>query len=107
MFADEETYRWVKHSGVLNIDILSAAYHIKPVTVVACLFWDQARAFKFTIPRPMVQGCGQHYNNYEQQYVLTGSGTYSGFGETDMHCAQQHVPIMRIEVSLPLALPAL
>jgi hypothetical protein len=39
--------------------------------------FDAANAIKITIPRPRPQG---------------------SYGETDMHCAQQHVPLMHIKV---------
>ncbi|KAL8291426.1 hypothetical protein RQP46_002404 [Phenoliferia psychrophenolica] len=74
MFEEESTYQWVKSSGVLNPTTMSAAFNMDESKVVACMFWDQARAFKFTIPRVKSQG---------------------GFGERDMHGCQQHIPLMR------------
>ena len=55
MFLNEEEYLWVKQSGILNIATLSKLYNTDPKKVQTCMFFDPALAFKFTIPRPMVQ----------------------------------------------------
>ncbi|KAF2160626.1 hypothetical protein M409DRAFT_29014 [Zasmidium cellare ATCC 36951] len=79
-FNERPEYEWVKNSGLLNPANLSKFYNLDPKKVVTCIFNEPAIAFKFTIPRPVVQG---------------------GFGETDMHAAQQYMPIAGIEVPLP------
>ena len=43
-------------------------------------FFDLVNAVKITLPRPRAQG---------------------GIGETDMHAAQQHVPLQEIRVPWP------
>ncbi|KZT00674.1 uncharacterized protein LAESUDRAFT_732091 [Laetiporus sulphureus 93-53] len=82
MFPNEEIFQAVQNSGVLTKEILAKMYGVKPETVLACLFFPQARAFKFTIPRVHPNG---------------------SFGETDMHGCQQHIPLGDIDVPLPIA----
>lgn len=77
MFDDDETFQTVKKSNVLSVDAITRLYHIPEDDVIACLFWDQARAFKATIKRPNVSG---------------------QFGDVDMHGSQQHVPLMYLQV---------
>lgn len=80
MLPNEEIFEAVRSSRTLTKDILARAYNVKPETVLACLFFQQARAFKFTIPRVYSNG---------------------SFGETDMHGCQQHIPLGDIEIPLP------
>ncbi|CCM05102.1 uncharacterized protein FIBRA_07309 [Fibroporia radiculosa] len=82
IFPNDEIYRAVKNSDVLTVDALAHAYSVEPKKVLACLFFDQARAFKFTIPRVRPNG---------------------SFGETDMHGCQQHIPLGDIEVPVLVA----
>lgn len=56
MLEEESTYQWVKQCGALNLSSMAAAFKTDKVKVIACLFYDQARAFKFTIPRAKGQG---------------------------------------------------
>ena len=55
MFAEEAEYQWMKKAGVLEKTRLAKLYNTEPDKVVTCMFFDPARAFKFTIPRPRVQ----------------------------------------------------
>lgn len=76
MFPDEDSYQRVKRSGVLNQQVFARLYKIAPdkVRFFEC---DNARAFKFSIPRPIVQG---------------------DLGDGDMHGGQQFAPLMDVEV---------
>ena len=56
MFTNDEEYEWVKQSGVFNLKTLSRLYSTKPEDVQTCMFFDPAKAFKFTIPLPRMQG---------------------------------------------------
>lgn len=55
MFEDDETYRRVVKSGVLNRSLISSLYNISENAI---LFFehDLARAIKISIPRPHIQG---------------------------------------------------
>jgi hypothetical protein len=73
MFSSAATYEAVKGCGVLNQETVARLYHIPEDGVLACLFWDQALAFKATIKRPKP------------------SGTW---GDGDVHGSAQHAPLM-------------
>jgi hypothetical protein len=76
MFPDEKSYLRVKQSGVLNVSLFAKLYRCDPGTV---LFFecDNALAFKFSIPRPVVQG---------------------ELGDGDLHGGQQFMPLVDVEI---------
>ena len=76
MFPDDESYLRVKSSGMLTIARFAELFRCpeKHVLFFEC---DNARAFKFSIPRPIVQG---------------------NLGDGDMHGGQQFIPLMDIEI---------
>jgi Domain of unknown function (DUF4387) len=76
MFSSAPEYQRVKRSGVLTAERFAQLYGV-PVSDVAAFECDQAIAFKFSIPRPLVQG---------------------DFGDGDMHGGQQYAPLLDIEV---------
>jgi Domain of unknown function (DUF4387) len=80
MFAEDETYLKVKKCGVLTQSTVAQLYNIDEDDVIACLFWDAARAFKATIKRHAVSG---------------------GYGETDTHGSQQHAPFLYLVLPIP------
>jgi Domain of unknown function (DUF4387) len=80
MFSNQEIYQKVKSAGVLKKEIFSQLYNIRPDHVIASMYWDAAMAYKATIVRPAVSG---------------------GYGETDTHGSQQHVPLEFIVFPFP------
>lgn len=80
MFSDHDVYQKVKSAGVLKKEIFSQLYNLKPDRVVTSMYWDAAMAYKATIIRPAVSG---------------------GYGETDTHGSQQHVPLEFIVFPFP------
>ena len=76
MFPDDESYLRAKHSGVLTVPRFAELFRCQErhVRFFEC---DNARAFKFSIPRPIVQG---------------------NLGDGDMHGGQQFIPLMDIEI---------
>ena len=76
MFDDEATYRRVRDCGVLSPRALAPLYGVTD-NEVAIIPFDVARAIKITVPRR----------------VRSGSP-----GDTDVYGAQQHVPLMQLEV---------
>lgn len=83
MFDDAALYRQVKDSGVLTPELVCALYAVAPDDLVAFLFFDPALAFKFTLKR-----CGDQ----------------GGIGERDTFGAQQHAPLLDINIPVrPLA----
>ncbi|MEK9754171.1 MAG: DUF4387 domain-containing protein [Rhodospirillaceae bacterium] len=55
MFEDEETYRRVVRSGVLNRALVSELFNVSE-NEIQFFEHDLARAIKFSIPRPYIQG---------------------------------------------------
>jgi len=76
MFADDDTYLRVKNSGALTIARFAKLFQC-PENSVLFFECDNARAFKFSIPRPQVQG---------------------DLGDGDLHGGQQFIPLMDIEI---------
>lgn len=76
MFSVPSDYERVKRSGALTAERFAEIYGValKDVDAFEC---DLALAFKFSIPRPRVQG---------------------DFGDGDMHGGQQYAPLLEIEV---------
>jgi hypothetical protein len=77
IFKDRECLEKARASNMLIPEILGPLYNIKAESVLVCMFYEPANAFKFTIPR------------------WTPSG---GFGEIDLHASQQHVPLMYVSI---------
>jgi hypothetical protein len=79
VFPDRLTFDKVRASGVINRELVSRLYHV-PVKDVLLVEFPPANAIKATIPR------------------LHGSGDLE---DTDVYGAQQHAPLMDVEVPLP------
>jgi hypothetical protein len=73
---DEASYMRVKRSGVLTVARFAELFRCSPASV-RFFDCDNARAFKFSIPRPITQG---------------------DLGDGDLHGGQQFVPLMDIDV---------
>jgi hypothetical protein len=80
MFDDPETYALVRDSGVLGGELMQRLYRVGADEVLSTHFFDAALSFKATIARKV------------------GSGTV---GDTDVFGAQQHAPLLDVEISLP------
>ena len=78
MFDDTAKYQRVKDSGVINAHRIAEIYRVRLDDVLVCRPYDPAVAFKITIRRPI------------------GSGDVQ---DRDVYGCQQHVPLMKIEVS--------
>jgi hypothetical protein len=76
VFPDDASYLRVKNSGALTIARFAELFRCREehVQFFEC---DNARAFKFSIPRPIVQG---------------------DLGDGDMHGGQQFIPLMDVEI---------
>ena len=79
MFDDEENYRIVKRSGVIDRELVCRLYRVRAEDVYHVVCFDAARAIKITIKRPVDSG---------------------GVGDTDVYGAQQHAPL--IDVMIPI-----
>lgn len=77
IFKNEEIYEKVKESGIINSDLIADLYDIPVDEVISVISYDAARAIKATIKRPRPSGA---------------------LGETDVYGAQQHAPLLNIEI---------
>lgn len=75
IFNDLAAYNFAKGSPKLTAEYLVPLWSSSPKDIIGCQFSEPACAFKFTLPRPW------------------GAG---GFGERDLHCSQQHVPLLNL-----------
>ena len=81
VFKTKEDFEAVKKSGVITRELVSQLYNVPTQNIITFGFFDLINAVKITLPRPRAQG---------------------GIGETDMHAAQQHVPLQeKIRVPWP------
>jgi hypothetical protein len=76
LFMNDEDYAHVKQSGRLNAEAFAGLYQL-PVAEVRFFVCDNARAFKFSMPHPTIQG---------------------NLGATDLHGGQQFIPLLDIEI---------
>ena len=81
MFDDPETYALVRDSGVLGGELMQRLYRVDADEVLSTHFFDAALSFKVTIARKV------------------SSGTV---GDTDVFGAQQHAPLLDVEIPLPV-----
>ena len=77
MFKDPETYERVKQSGVFSRELFAELYRIPVEKVLNFCFFDQAYAIKATVARPISSGTA---------------------GDSDVFGAQQHAPLLEIDV---------
>jgi hypothetical protein len=83
LFSDGSIYSLVKSSSLLTTATVARLYHLKEDEIIYCGFYDQARAFKATIPR-------------KRKGLATPSG---GFMETDVHGSQQYAGLLELELT--------
>ncbi|MCI6702766.1 MAG: DUF4387 domain-containing protein [Prevotellaceae bacterium] len=77
IFKDFETYNKVKAAQAINKANFCEAYGIDESDIFHLVYFDPAKAVKITIRRPISSGA---------------------LGETDVYGAQQHAPLMAMEV---------
>ena len=76
MFADQATYERVCDCGAINSERIASLYNVSQ-NQVSIIPYDVAYAIKITVPR------------------LVPSGS---FGDTDIYGAQQHGPLLDIQI---------
>lgn len=77
MFDELATYRLVRDSGALSREAIAALYNVADAEIVYCDFFEPALAFKATIIR---------------------QGSQGGIGERDTFGAQQHAPLLTVQI---------
>jgi Domain of unknown function (DUF4387) len=78
IFKSESIYTAVTESNLLNASLLCDLYKIAPKDVISIVYFKPANAVKMTIRRPIVSGA---------------------VGDTDIYGAQQHAPLLNIEIN--------
>ncbi len=76
VFKDKKTYEKVKASGILCAELFAKLYSVKLEDVMFTAY-DAGYAFKATVPRLVPAG---------------------DIGDTDVYGAQQHAPLLAVEV---------
>jgi hypothetical protein len=79
LFADPAIYYKIKNSGLITKERVSELYNIAKESIMHIVFFDQALGFKITFARKI------------------SSGT---FLDRDVYGAQQHAPLMEMEVDI-------
>ncbi len=77
IFKDFDSYENVKQKNIINKELVSSLYQIPEEDIISIINFDPAKAIKITIKRPLVAGA---------------------VGESDVYGAQQHAPLLGIEV---------
>ena len=78
MFDDAATFEKVRRTGVITPQLIAALYRV-PVEAIVFTEYPPAFAFKATIPRRIPSGA---------------------VGDTDVYGAQQHAPLLDVEIPL-------
>ena len=79
IFKDFETYGKVQAAQAVSKEKFCALYGIPETDVFHLVYFDPAKAVKITIRRPIPSGA---------------------LGETDVYGAQQHAPLMGMEIEI-------
>lgn len=77
IFYNKDCLARARESGQLSKEKIAKLYNLSEDKIIACQFFEQALAYKATIPRDGVAG---------------------GFGDRDLHASQQYIPLMEIRV---------
>ncbi len=78
-FHDERDYGRVRESGIFTKKLIAGLYRTSPGKVKNIIFFTPALALKITLEREIVSG---------------------GIGDTDVYGAQQHGPLLELEIPL-------
>jgi hypothetical protein len=79
IFNDRKTYQLAKKNNILNASLIAELYNVPESDILTAIYFDPACAFKATMKRKIP--CGN-------------------LGESDIYGAQQHAPLLDIEVKL-------
>lgn len=77
LFDQQKLFEYVRDTNSLSPETVAKAYGLKPEAILSHYIFEPGMAFKFTLRRPVVQGDP---------------------GDSDIYGAQQHAPLMDIEI---------
>ena len=78
----EADYRWLKNAGLLTPNRVAELYRMPLEAVLGVFFIDAIRAVKVSF-----------FKTYEGRYIASGD-----LEDLDLVGAQQHVPLLRMEI---------
>jgi len=81
LFRDAETYQRLKTSGAITPELIAGLYRLPADRVTDFVWFDPGRALKITLVRPVSSGAP---------------------GDTDVYGAQQHAPLLGLELPTEL-----
>ncbi|KAF4626825.1 hypothetical protein G7Y89_g11331 [Cudoniella acicularis] len=93
VFSSFAVYNLIKASTILTRTTVSKLYHLKEEDIIWCGFFDQAMAWKCTIPRRRVEVLEGVKGEGEVKNMASG-----GFMETDVHASQQYARLLSLEL---------
>ena len=79
MLKDQETFEKLRAANAINAQVIAQLYRIPEEDVISIVYFPNARAIKATIVRPLASGA---------------------LGERDVYGAQQHAPLVDLEVQV-------
>ena len=79
IFKDEDIYKKIAAADIFNPEMFSKLYGVEKDKIMEIINFDPAEAIKITIERPICSG---------------------NLGERDVYGAQQHAPLMELELDL-------
>ena len=79
MFKNNDWFERVCHAKVINEKVICELYKIMPEDIINIVEFKPANAIKVTIKRPICSG---------------------DLGETDVYGAQQHAPLLGLEIDI-------
>lgn len=87
IFSDPAIYKIIKRSNLLTTSLIARLYHLREDEIIWSGFYDQAMAWKATVPRKGLRGG-----------VLrpVASGSYM---EADVHASQQYVGLLELQLT--------
>jgi len=77
IFKDSRAFELARRSRIFTKELFAGLYNVNPQDVLGVVEYEQANAIKATLVRPVVSGDP---------------------GDTDIYGAQQHAPLLNIEV---------
>jgi hypothetical protein len=79
---EEADYEWLKGSGLLDSDKVAALYRMPPEAMIGVFFIDNIRAVKVSF-----------FKTSHGKYIASGD-----LEDLDLVGAQQHIPLLRIQI---------
>jgi hypothetical protein len=77
LFDRRDVFEYVRTTDALSVESVAAAYGLSSEAFTSSFVFEPGMAFKFTLQRPFVQGA---------------------IGDSDIYGAQQHAPLLEIDI---------